>query len=228
MNLQSKRTETGGLRTIGFFLLTMALAGGCSHSYGPSTTPLHEAARLNNPQGVKAALSNGGGSVDARDSDNGTPLIEATKTGALDAAKALIDAGASLEAKDKYDYTALHWAAYKGQGSIARLLVDHGADVNALEYTHSTPLHLAANQGYIEVVNILLNKGADVDPKDKDGWTPLQYAARNGSLEIVTALVAKGANLNYRDPKDAKSALTLAREKSRPDVVKFLEGKGAQ
>src|SRR5437764_548534 len=99
-------------------VLTVAVFGGlaalvgCSH--GPSSTPLHDAARQNNAAGVKSALSGGQG-VDVRDSSQGTPLIEAAKNGSLDSARALLDAGANIEAKDKYDYTPLHWAAYNGQ-----------------------------------------------------------------------------------------------------------------
>lgn len=99
------------LRMIGFFLLALAIAGGCHHSYGPSTTPLHDAARMNDPRGVTSTLSSGG-AVDIRDSDNGTALIEAAKSGALDAAKQLIASGAKIEAKDKWDCTPLNWAAY--------------------------------------------------------------------------------------------------------------------
>ena len=39
-----------------------------------------------------------------------TPLMEAAKQGAVDAAKVLVDFGADVNVKDKTDRTALHYA----------------------------------------------------------------------------------------------------------------------
>lgn len=207
-------------------LLAVALSGfaGCAAN---APTPLHDAAKMDDAQGVRS-LAARGANVNARDRDGGTPLIEAAKAGSVNAAKALLDAGAQVEAKDRFGYTALHWAAYDGQADAARLLVSRGANGNARDRDGRTPLALAAYQGYPDVAKILLDSGADPNARDANGRTALQYAAGNGYTEIVKLLVDHGADVNYRDKPDSPTALDLARQKARADTVKYLESKGAR
>jgi len=54
------------------------------------------------------------------------------------------------------------------------------------------------------------------------GWTPLMVACQVGSLGIVTLLLDAGANPEPRSPM-LKTALEIARENGRAEIVEYLE-----
>lgn len=63
--------------------------------------------------------------------------------------------------------------------------------------------------------------------KDNHGWSILMKAAYYGHAEIVDALLARGANVNLHDGK-GKTALAIAQEKNRPQIVQLLRKAGAE
>ena len=56
------------------------------------------------------------------------------------------------------------------------------------------------------------------------GWTPLMVACQVGNLEIVTMLAEAGANTEPKSPM-LKTALEIAKENGKLDVVEYLEGR---
>ena len=58
--------------------------------------------------------------VNAKDRHGHTPLMEAAKTGNLEAVKDLLNRGADLEAKSEKGKTALHYAAANGNVDIVQ------------------------------------------------------------------------------------------------------------
>src|SRR5579862_4844906 len=77
---------------------------GCGNGQ-PSTTSLHDAAKMNDPAAIKAALAKSPGGVDSRNSRNETALIAGAKVHALDGMQFLLDNGANINAQDSNNYT---------------------------------------------------------------------------------------------------------------------------
>jgi len=91
------------------------------------------------------------GTVNAKDSRGGTPLMYAAAVGSEAMMRRLIDAGADVNAKNAFDTTALIIAS--DNLPLAKLLVEHGADVNARSKAGHTPLEVAAGSaGNLETV----------------------------------------------------------------------------
>ncbi|HZO99319.1 MAG TPA: ankyrin repeat domain-containing protein, partial [Terriglobia bacterium] len=59
------------------------------------------------------------------------------------------------------------------------------------------------------------------------GSTPLMIAAMHGIPVIVQALLAQGADVNAKD-KEGATALAIATERKKTEVVKLLQQAGAR
>jgi len=182
-------------------------------------------------------------------------LYQAVADGNIEQVKLLISKGYDVNAKNKLMRTALHYASEKGHTEVARLLISHGAYVNATNSDARKPLHYAAMRGDKQTVELLLSKGADINAKDRYGSTPLFEAMTStaaGRKEVVELLVAKGAKVPalhlaaymgdieklkkcLQDGMDINSqgnfcctALHLAANSDKKDIVEFLISKGAR
>jgi len=100
------------------------------------------------------------------------------------------------------------------------------------------PLMTAIRVNNPKMVEFLLKNKADVnqvysliydegrDPYaarnlEEEGFTPLLFAVKQGNIDIIQLLLAAGANVFHRSLK-GKSALAIAKENKRDDIVKVL------
>lgn len=60
-----------------------------------------------------------------------------------------------------------------------------------------------------------------------DGWTPLHLAAHHGHAAVVETLLANNADANART-RDGRTALALAEQGGRHEVVALLRAGGAR
>ena len=136
--------------------------------------------------------------------------------------------GASIREKDRSDgTTALGLLAWSGDTAGVNELLDRGADVNESDGAN-TPLLLAAWEGHHDTMRALLARGADVNSRETYfGWTALMTAARDGHNTTVKILLEHGADVNAVG-KDGNTALMLARELSRTEIVRLLKRAGAK
>ena len=136
--------------------------------------------------------------------------------------------------------------------TLVRKLKAHGADVNArvtrrpnagvtaLNMIGGTPFFLAARGGDAELMRLLVELGADPLQPNDDGTTPLMAAAGVGThspgedagappeaLEAVKLAIDLGNDVNAVD-KNGNTAMHGAAFKQLPDVVKYLDEKGAK
>jgi hypothetical protein len=153
-----------------------------------------------------------------------TPLMSASGSGDINAAKDLLDKGAAVDEKGEYDTTALREAADNGHAAVAKLLLDKGADVNAKDAWGETALLGAVVKSHAEVVKLLLERGADVNIKNYNGWTTLAYASK---VEIAKLLLDKGADINATNNYGATPLKSAGIATDRDDVARFLVAKGA-
>ena len=183
-----------------WFLVILALVGGCAKKDRLREMSLEDAARQGDLQQVQWLIARGA-SVNTRTTSWGsTPLAAAAACGHVEVAQVLIACGANVRAVDEDGATALHRAARAGHSDVVRLLIEKGADINAAMHDRWeagwTPLHCAAEHGPIEVVRLLLDGGADPNIKDKTGRTPAVVAMENRQREIAELLVRAGADVD--------------------------------
>lgn len=102
-------------------------------SIGQDSTPLHAAAKGNQPESV-AVLVKLGLSPNVRGGyDQGTPLHTAAWSNCVESARALIDNGADIEARSGkiHNNTPAGWAIVAGAEKVFDLLLDRGAQVHS-------------------------------------------------------------------------------------------------
>ena len=134
-------------------------------------------------------------------------LIDAVKTGNIDAVTEALENRAIVNARDKYGEKALDLAAENGHAEVVRALIAAGANANATNEDGETALHYAACSGKVETVRALLAAGADVNARG-DGYTALTLAVNlmqsgadgdpgdNAKHEaVIEALLNAGANV---------------------------------
>ena len=137
-------------------------------------------------------------------------LIEALRTGDVDALADLLDANPGLASARIQDdrgclRTPLHiatdWPGYFPNGPVVvRVLLAAGADPDApfMGGVHAeTPLHWAASSDDVDVAEALLEGGANVEaPGGSIAGTPLSNAVAFGCWHVARLLVAHGARID--------------------------------
>src|ERR1700733_1920146 len=149
-----------------------------------------------------------------------TPLMEAARQNAYQAAEALLQAGANPNLRDPNKLSAMLIAITNVHWDLANLLLEHGADPNdgsleeAVEVRNAVILRPASNRpdnlGVMDLINALLAHGAKPDSTlpgpipDKKALgggspvaadaTPLFRAAKAGDLAVMRLLIDKGAD----------------------------------
>ena len=162
------------------------------------STPLIDAVKAGNRDGVRALLKNGT-DVNVPEADGTTALHWAVRADDVESVRALLRAGAKANAANRNGITPLSLAALNGTRNIVEALVEAGADVNALLPHGQTALMLAARAGQADAVNVLLLRGADVKAREQVlGETALIWAAAENHPDVIKTLVARGADVDGR------------------------------
>lgn len=114
----------------------------------PSGEGLHAAAAANHPHRV-VELLNAGELPDTPDPHGQTPLHHAARTGAFEAARALIDRHADVDAQDGEGQTPLLLAVenFTGHGAFIELMRFAGANPHARTVDGRTPVSVARAAG---------------------------------------------------------------------------------
>lgn len=182
---------------------------------GLEKTALHCAAELGNKKIITALLERGA-SVDLRDSNGRTALINAIMFRHFSVARALLDSGADINLRDNEGITALHCAVYSTRKTsndteqLIRSLVSKGAAVDHLDLNNTTPLYLAIARNHNAIVKLLLEYGANLLLQSDRGYDAIHRAVMNNDAEMVELLLEQqGVDVNHRD-EDGKTALHYA------------------
>ena len=138
-------------------------------------------------------LISSGADVNARSSEEWTPLMLATIKGHTEMIEALLRNGADSNARNRKGWTALMFAVSMSDAVSMRILIEGGASLNARDKEGKTALMQAANENNRVCVRILVEAGADVSLEDHSGETALDIARRRGYEEIVELLRKSGA-----------------------------------
>lgn len=207
-------------------VLGVALLAVAACHHGPRT-PLTQAAVHNDAAAIRQLVESG--HKPDEDRDSWTALIWASRSGSIDAMKALLDAGADVNlpgsSGDDWDATPLQHAILERQAAAARLLLDRGADLKSASGLPSlSPLFLAAGDTDPTILNLLLAHGADPTVEDETGATPLARAVSAGTfhgpdrpmfggcrVETVRALLAHDPQLRLKHNKAGSDAVWWAK-----------------
>jgi ankyrin repeat protein len=105
-------------------------------------TELFHTCRTGDIETVRVLLERGA-DIEARDSDNWTPLHVACAWGHLAVTRLLLDAGADMNVRDNDGHAPLNVACIFHNARIIRLLLERGVDVNIRDNWGKSPLDRA-------------------------------------------------------------------------------------
>ena len=159
-----------------------------------SRTPLMEAIMKGHVLVAKYLIVKQDASVDARDFNQDTALIQASRNDNIEAVKLLLDHNANIKAQNKYGGHAAYYAALSGNNEILRLFIEKDDEVINLKGSFGcTPLIAASEEGRVNVCKYLIGRKADMNIQDDKGETAIQLASNNSQIDIVDFLKQNGA-----------------------------------
>jgi len=120
-----------------------------------------------------------------------TALIEATRTGSLQAIDTLICQGAHLNIGNTDGDTPLAYSVYRGYMYVTHELLRNGADVNSHNAFYRRPAHWAAFQDFATITEILASYGANIDAQDSNGDSPYRYALHGNKARHILDTIHK-------------------------------------
>ncbi|PKS04972.1 hypothetical protein jhhlp_008338 [Lomentospora prolificans] len=161
------------------------------------------------------------GSLKALHPQSHQVLIDATRAGHLDVAKALLDAGVPIDCQDKFGRTPLQVAVLAGKANLVEFFLALGSDVSIIDDFGDTTLLMAAKNQQVEFCTKLLDAGADPNYRDDMWWAPVDWASFLGNEPLVV-LLAPRTNLACADT-GGQSALGWARLRKADAAAKILE-----
>ena len=190
-------------------------------------SPLHLASFSGELTTVKM-LVKAGADVRATDAERDTCLILAACHGHTDTVHYLLCLPeVDLNHQGTGNDTALHTAVEGEYADVLQVLIDAGADIETRNDEGRSPLHLASTLGELTSMKMLVEAGADVRAADAERDTCLTLAAHFGHTDTVRYLVGlPEVDLNHQEYRNF-TALRLAVQEKRADVVQVLIDAGA-
>ena len=122
-----------------------------------------KAARIGDATALRKLIESDPSLLNARDTDESTPLHCGSWKGNVEAVKVLLELGADVNAQNKNNYwgnTPLHAAAHDNQRAVAELLIANGADIHAEFGLVRTPLRETEAHNAKPVDALLIKLGA--------------------------------------------------------------------
>jgi len=152
------------------------------------------------------AQYNGKKLINARNLAGKTALHDASRTGNLAFARALLAAGADINAIDETGKTALTDAIQAGRVDAVRLLLDKGASPVMQDMYGRNAFHEAVEFAGDEIIVMMRNAGGNPMSRDSYGKTPLSLAFRKSTATVMAVI---GSNTNLVD-SDGNTPLHIA------------------
>eukprot|EP00742_Colponemidia_sp_Colp-10_P018943 GILJ01021928.1.p1 GENE.GILJ01021928.1~~GILJ01021928.1.p1 ORF type:complete len:279 (-),score=25.31 GILJ01021928.1:156-992(-) len=191
-----------------------AIAGDCC---------LHEAAKLESLDIMRALLANGGVAyINSLDREKTTPLHIAARLGNLPMVEELIAHNADVNASNNSKITPLEEAVSRGHLHVVKRLLACTSQVWMAVY-------YAAQRGDVGLLELVLSHpSADIEERADYGgnFRPIDIAVGCGNLSMVKSLLSHGANLDGDGTPD-KNQPVLGLNTERVDILRLLLDSGA-
>lgn len=222
------------------FELCLGLGEDLNERDSDGNTPLHRAARAENPSAVTFLLE-AGADISARNNMGATPLHSAIDNEGAEVVTVLLEAGAHIDAGAGSEGTPLlhavsatYWGRtlrWEISDAPINALLEAGADVNAPDAAGMTPLVASIDfsrrgPALVDLPTRLLALGADPNTPDGEGRTPLHAAAAVEGPAVIRALLEAGADPDALTD-DGVSPLHAAAISGKPEAVNLLISAGA-
>lgn len=160
---------------------------GFEHENAHGETPQHRAAANNSVRCLRY-FANKGARMSAVDGGCVTPLMDACRTGSVEAARFLIETCKAPLVMPDADEATSFLCRYCGHPGIARVLLAAGVEVDAPDNTEETALFVAVRLNNADSLVLLLEAGADPYHENQYGETPIALAAQSPGLADVQAV----------------------------------------
>jgi uncharacterized protein len=157
----------------------------------------------------------------------GNRLIDAVRSGSVEAVTALLKQKTDVNAVEADGTTALHWAAHRDNLQLTRLLLRAGANVNAVNRYGVSPLRLAVESGNAALTEVLVKAGANPNAAIPSGESILMTAAAAGDPATLKLLLVAGAKVNAAEQTQGQTALMYAARENHAAAIKVLVEAGA-
>ena len=164
-----------------------------------------------------------GADIETKNDEGRSPLLLASRSGALATVKMFVEAGADVRATGAEGATCLMFAAYCGHTDIVRYLVGlPEVDLNHQSIKNRTALRAAVKEKHADVVQVLIDAGADTETEDYKGCSPLLLAIISGELTTMKMLVKAGADVRATGFQTRRTCLMFAVYHGHTDIVRYL------
>ena len=177
------------------------------YSYSKKNTPLHLAVIISKPRLVNIFIKKKF-NLDAKNSQNKTPLFIAIENGDYNLVQILINAGASVNTfheiriSSKCQFlTPLNICVKLNLINIFKFLVDNGGVINLVHRKYHSPLFDSVIFGRIEILHILIYNNIDLSLVWEKGNALIHASKNNSSInkfEIIKILILNNCDLNFK------------------------------
>ena len=166
-------------------------------------------------------------SIDSRNNEGVTALMNAAGYGKLQAVQCLLDKGADPSLQNIKGWNLLHSASQGGNPDIIELMLSHVPSIDSRKNGGATALMIAAGNGKLQAVNYLLKKGADPSLVGKSGQSSLHCASRGGNTAVIEKILSYGVDIESRT-KHGSTPLMIAQKYEKTEAVTYLLSQGAK
>lgn len=166
-----------------------------------------------------------GANINARHTNNDTPLHLAAREGYLETVKLLIEKKADTTLVNNFQRTALMESVREHQDEqINLVLIKAGTPVNQQDGKGRTVAYFAAQDGLTLTTKALGDAGADFSLTGEDGVTPLIWATRlpgkHDTIDIITQYPTAG--LDAQDEQGRTALMEAAVKNDQKLVDKYI------
>ncbi len=159
-----------------------------------------------------------GASVNVKDSDGATPLLNAIGFNNVSIITAVLSAGANVNMTShsrifavSHGYTPLMVAVgFHFQFTVMTILLSAGASINAADSNGDMPIHYFArsdpdSSGITAGLSVLLEEGARINAMNNAGATPLDLAfSTHNDAGMIALLILNGGLCNITDATELR------------------------
>lgn len=168
-----------------------------------------------------------GAKIDARDTEQQTPLIVAAKGGDLSVMNGLLEYKANPNAQDDDGWTAAMHAVRANEPKVFRLLGKHKANFNLLNKEGLTALAMAVFDNKANAAVAMLDNNANPDlAMGAAKYNALMIAVKKGNLQMAQTLLQYKANPNAKNA-GGLTPLMIAAFGNQDMIVSLLLKAGA-